>query len=154
MSVIAACVAKYGTLTMAFTPKPSLWFDGIPQTDGSGAATTLPWVNLVDEGLTVDQSSAAGFDLEYHPIEVQTVRFEVYAVLLSDVDSILTGIKYGTGAVTAQEGFDFGTLTITGETSMECRRLSEHRGRAPQLQEAGRYVYQGDVRYVVEAQVT
>ena len=157
MSVVAAAIARYNSISAGWTVHPPIWFSGIPQTDASGTAlstTTGGYVNLVDEGTSVNPGPEAGYDFEYHPIEATTLRFEVYGPTLEFVDLIMTRIKYSTGAVTAGAGFDFGTLTIVNQTEMECRRTHERREKAPQASETGGYVYQGTIWYTVQAQVT
>src|SRR6185436_7831126 len=109
-SVISAVVTRYAAISFPVT-KPNLWFADIPQTTSTGAVQELPYINLTDEGTTPDP----GYDLEYNPVEVTRFRLEVYASTLASVDTIMWALKYGTGAVTAGGGFDFATLTITGQ---------------------------------------
>ena len=154
MSVVAGAITKYGTLAMSVT-RPPIYFSSIPQTNASGTpiSTADGYVNLVDEGTAVQQSTEEGFDLEYNPIEVTTLRFEVYGPTLVFVDAVMAGIKYGTGTPSQRQGFDFGTLTVGGQTEMECRRTHEQRSRAPQMSETAEYVWQGSIWYTVQMNV-
>ncbi len=145
-SVIAAAVARYTAISMAVT-KPPLYFDGIPQTDSAGATLSVPYVNLVDEGMTIQ------YDFEHNPIQTARFRLEAYANTLVDVDAYLTGIKYGTTGVTAGGGFDYATFTITGQQEMECVREEEIRHRDTKISVTGGFVYQGTLTYSVQAKV-
>ncbi len=146
-SAIAAAIARYGTISMSVT-KPPLYFADIPQTGATGIALELPYINLVDEGTTPD------YDFEHNPVEVTKVRFEAYANTLTEVDALLIGLKYGTTGATAGGGFDYCTMTITGQQFMECKRVEELRGKAGQLDKTGGYVYEGNLTYTIEASVS
>lgn len=154
-SVVSAAVTKYGTLAMTGVTRPVLFFDGIPQTGASGAQLDIAagWVNLVDDGTDVGQSEESGCDFEYNPIELTKLRFEVFGPTLVFVDAVMVGIKYSTGAATGQLGFDFGTLTIAGQSLMECRRTREQRSRSSDPGPSGGNVWQGTIWYDVQAKV-
>ncbi len=154
MSVVAGAIAKYNAIAMTGVTKPPIWFDGIPQTNASGVLQTATdgYVNLVDEG-TAGPDGEVGYDFEYNPIERTQLRFEVFGPTLEYVDLVMFGIKYSTGTTTQLTGFDFGTLTVTGQQVMECRRTHELRARETEMSETGSYVYRGTIWYQVETKV-
>jgi hypothetical protein len=122
-STIGAVVARYGALTFATKPT-KLWLgpDGVPLRDGT-TVVSLPTVELIDDGTDVE------YDFEENPLEITKFRFVIRAVTLAAADTIASGLRYDGGLITAGSGFDFCTLTITGQTSKEVVRLSEQRSR-------------------------
>lgn len=120
-SVVGSVITKWSSL--AFSGKPAkLWFDGVPLRDGA-VTVDLPTVELVDNG------TAPEYDFEYNPIETTEITFVVRATTLAEADSIAAGIRYNGGAVNAGLGYDFGTLTITGQRVMKIERTREQRSR-------------------------
>jgi hypothetical protein len=141
-STIGAVVVRYNALT--FATKPSkLWLgpDGVPLRDGT-TAVSLPTVELIDDGTRVD------YDFEENPLEITDFRFIVRAVTLAAADTIAAGLRYDGGAITAGSGFDFCTLTITGQTSKSVIRQSEQRSRVSDIHDPeGKPVHQIVMRY-------
>lgn len=142
-SVIGAVVAKWADLT--FTGKPAkLWFDGVPLRDGT-TAVNLPTVELTDGGTRPD------YDFEYNPIELTDFTFTIRAVTLAEADSIAAGIRYNGGAINAQQGYDFGSLTLTGQTLKSMKRLRERRTREASAHDPdGKPVHRIDLDYQAE----
>ncbi len=139
-SVIGAIIARYDTLTFATKPA-KLWFDGVQLKDGT-TLVSLPTVELEDEGTSVD------YDFEENPLEITNFTFRIRAVTLAAADAIASGLRYDGGLITAGSGFDFCTLTITGQTSKEVVRLSERRSRIASVHDPeGKPVHQVEMRY-------
>ena len=148
-STIGAIIARYNALT--FATKPSkLWLgpDGVPLRDGT-TTVSLPTVELEDEGTTVE------YDFEENPLETTNFTFTIRAVTLAAADTIASGLRHDGGAITAGAGFDFCTLTITGQTSKEVVRLSERRSRVSDVRDPeGKPVHQIEMRYRAQCQRT
>lgn len=141
-TVIGAAIVKWDALS--FSGKPDdLWFDGVPLKTAT-TVVSLPTVELVHNGTTPD------YDFEYNPIETTEMMFVVRGVARETVAAIVSGIRFNGGAVTAGAGFDFGTLTVTGQTlkSMKLERVQEGRDRAV-FDAEGKPVHRTELYYKV-----
>ena len=142
-SVIGAVIAKWAGLS--FPGKPgTLWFgsQGVPLRNPDGTAVTLPTAQLVHHGTTPE------YDTEYNPLEVTRFTFTVRAVTLAEAQSVAAGIRYNGGAVNARLGYDFGTLTLTGQTLKSMVREREQEDRETSAHDPeGRPVHRIDLDY-------
>lgn len=144
-SVIAAVMAKYDTL--AFTPRPPVYFQEAPTKDAAGAAVAPPFVELFDLGTTFQ------FTFEYVPVETTTFRLDVYAPTLAAADAICDGVRFGGGGTTARLGLDHcPDLPLTGLAGLDLspgrvvRSLDGPRGGTASL------VYKVSLTYTATAQ--
>ena len=144
-SVIAAVMAKYDTL--AFAPRPPIYFNEAPVKDAAGAAVLPPFVELFDLGTTF------AYTFEYVPVETTTLRLDVYAPSLAAADAIADGVRFGGGGTTDKLGLDHcPDLPLTGlrglDLSLEkvARSLEGPRGGTASL------VYKVALTYTATAQ--
>ncbi len=108
MATTSTVVSKYEALTAANFPSaavPRIDFGGVVQV---AAAVQLrpPYVRLLDGGREVKP-----LDFERNNLVTTKFVFEVIAVSLADVDTIVTAIRLNGGTGGQGLGFDYGTLT-------------------------------------------
>ncbi len=141
-SVVAAAITKYGTL--AFTPRPAIYFADVPATNAAGTQIYPPYVVLKDEGTRTEPIEAGAV------MDTTTIVFECYGLTLALADAIAEGIKYDTGAVQARLGFDYGELpALTNGSLNVVTRVGEIRSMAGITKEGGR-AHMVEIRYEVE----
>lgn len=108
-SYVAAAEALYGTLTAALFPggtRPPFDFGEASATTSTGAQKRVPYVVLTDLGSDPEYQS------DYGGQERGGFELTVYAKTVTDLDTIVTAIRFNGDTPAAKAGFDFGTLTL------------------------------------------
>jgi len=145
LSVIGAVLLKYEGL--AFEPKPPVHFDQAPFRDASGFATTLPYVVVTDDGTTFEQTFG------HRPVENTAFRFDIFAGSLTAADAVLHGIRFDTGAVDDDLGFDFaGDLPLNGLQILSMLPANVIRALDAARDGTARQVFRATLRYAVSCQ--
>lgn len=127
-AVIAACKNYYTAMTFPVgVTKPTLYFGMAPTRGAANTRVRLPWV-VLREGprrtWNAFGSGSARPNAGFITYEIAKVTFQSYAVQLTDAQNVADAIKWGSTAV-AEDGFDFGVLTLSPSVFTACRRVDE-----------------------------
>ena len=142
-SVTGAVLERYQTFPISAAVP--LYFDSAPVRDTNGNGVFPPYVVLSDEG------TVPTYDFELYPLEVTNLRFTVYHNTLAEADSVAQEIKYNTGGVRENQGFDFAvTLPLTDGRNLEFVREREVRRQEGPRQQDGKPVFVVEISYRVQ----
>ncbi|HVL11652.1 MAG TPA: hypothetical protein VM529_03755 [Gemmata sp.] len=143
-SVITAVQARWAAI-FAQAGDPPLYFDFVPQTDGSGDQRRQPYAVLRDQtGLSPEYTSDDG------AVETGTVVVEVYAVTMADVDAYVARAKWGGQDPDQRAGLDWFSLSLTTSPRypVHLRRTNERRSFTA-FDHLGRASHRCDLAYEV-----
>lgn len=115
-SAISALFDLYASIPAAAfggTVRPPIRLGVMSQTTTTGTQQRVPYVVIKDQGFRPEFNSSSG------GIKNGQFTVEVFAAQLSadagvSVDSMVLAIQYAGGTPAQKQGFDWGTLTITG----------------------------------------
>lgn len=147
-SVISAAMTKFDGLTAGNFPSsvvPGIYLNEAP-TVADGAQKYVPYAVIEDEGTEPENA--------FEQAVIETTRFKItlYYATLADADAAALAVKYNGGAHDAQQGFDFGTLTVpAGYTFKELLRTGERRFFAGYAKAGGR-VHAVELSYTARVQ--
>lgn len=154
-NIIGACELYYATLGFSGKPTP-LWFDGIPIKDSAGTVVTLPTVEILHGGCSMEITEE-GITFDNH-----TLTFVIRAAKLEDAGAIARGIKYNGGTPKQFLGFDGASEDnsgiafplSTGQFLKGMIRQSERMSKEAPRQQDAKPVHRFEITYVAYVMVT
>ena len=114
-TVIAAVIAKYGTLSAANFPdasRPSIWLDEAPQQDGAGAQLKTPYTIIRDESNDPEWTFGTNGTPGQNALLDEGFRLEVYYTSLANCNAAMAAILWNGAIPNARAGLAFATLTL------------------------------------------